>query len=175
VFATTSFDLNIIFSSMLSIFELCQRKKCSCLIYVLDNSECYISCIAQHLEFIFCVIRNTTIKNSQDKKKRHMKFHLNLWLCPFKGIVSKLTKKKYGCAKNVAKWKIITKKSLQVQQNNYKYTGYANNYKMNVATSFLKKYYEWKACFLFICLTIVKYKSITWCFWRFQIHNVILT
>jgi hypothetical protein len=37
------------------------------------------------LEFIFRVpIRNTMIKNVEDLK-RHMKFHLNLWLCPFKG------------------------------------------------------------------------------------------
>jgi hypothetical protein len=56
VFATSSFDLNIsIFSSMLSIFELCQHKQGSCLVYILEISECYISRIAQHLGFTFRV------------------------------------------------------------------------------------------------------------------------
>jgi hypothetical protein len=36
---------------------------------------------------------------------------------------------------NVAKWKITTKKS-QVLQNDYKHTGYNNNYKMNLAIFF---------------------------------------
>jgi hypothetical protein len=46
---------------------------------------CYISRLTQDLKFIFRVpIRNTMIKNRQDKKKRHMNFFLNLWLCPFK-------------------------------------------------------------------------------------------
>jgi hypothetical protein len=71
-------------SSMLSIFQLCHRKQGSCLVYVLKISECYISRIAQDLEFIFRVSTiNTMIKNDQDLK-RHVKFHLNVWRCPFK-------------------------------------------------------------------------------------------
>jgi hypothetical protein len=83
VFATSRFDLYIIFHSMLSIFELCQRKQDPCLVYILVISECYISRVAQQLAFIFCVpIGNTLIKNVQ-YWKRHMKVHLELWLCPF--------------------------------------------------------------------------------------------
>jgi hypothetical protein len=37
VFLTSGFDLNI-FSSMLSIFELCQRKQGSCLVYIWNIS-----------------------------------------------------------------------------------------------------------------------------------------
>jgi hypothetical protein len=67
VFSTFSFDLNIIFSSMLSIFELCQSNQGSCLVYMLEISERYISRIAQHLEFKFRVpTRNTIIENGQD-------------------------------------------------------------------------------------------------------------
>jgi hypothetical protein len=67
VFAPCSFDLNI-FSS----FELCQLKHGSCLVYILEISECRISRIAQHVEFIFRVsTKNTIIKNGQDLKKAY--------------------------------------------------------------------------------------------------------
>jgi hypothetical protein len=76
VFVMSSFDVNM-FSSMLSIFELCQRKQGSCLVFILELSECYISRIAQHLEFIFCVpSRNTIIKNGQDLKSW-------IWICGY--------------------------------------------------------------------------------------------
>jgi hypothetical protein len=79
-FATSSFNLNILFSSILSICELCQRRQCSCLVYILEISECCISRISQNLEFIFRVpIRNIIMKNGQNYKM-HTKFHLNLWL-----------------------------------------------------------------------------------------------
>jgi hypothetical protein len=69
---------------MLSIFELSRRKQGSCLVYMRGISECNISCLSPHLEFIFRVPnRNTLIKNGQDQKWQ-MKFHLNLWLSPFK-------------------------------------------------------------------------------------------
>jgi hypothetical protein len=65
VFAMSRFVLNI-FSSMLSIFELCQRKQGSCLVYIRDISDYYTSRITQDLQFIFrVVIRNTIIKSSQ--------------------------------------------------------------------------------------------------------------
>jgi hypothetical protein len=67
VFATSRFVLIIIFSRMLSIFELCQRKPGSGLVYILEISECYISRTAHHLEFIFRVLsRNTIIKNGEN-------------------------------------------------------------------------------------------------------------
>jgi hypothetical protein len=67
VFATSYFVLNMIFSSMLSIFELCQRKQGSCHVYIREISECYISRLSQDLGFIFRVpIRNTMLKNGQD-------------------------------------------------------------------------------------------------------------
>jgi hypothetical protein len=67
MFATSTFDLNIMFSSMLSIIELCQCKQGSCLVYTLVISKCYISCIVQNLNFIFRVpIRNTIIKYGHD-------------------------------------------------------------------------------------------------------------
>jgi hypothetical protein len=65
MFATSGFDLNILCFRMLSLFELCQRKQGSFLAYILEISECYIPCIAQHLGFIL-PIRNTIIKNGQD-------------------------------------------------------------------------------------------------------------
>jgi hypothetical protein len=66
-----------------SIFGLCWHKQGSCHVDTWEISECYISCLIQDLESIFRVpIRNTMIKNGQDLK-RHMKFYLNLWLCPF--------------------------------------------------------------------------------------------
>jgi hypothetical protein len=37
----------------------------------------------------------------------------------------------------VTKWKTITKISLQVLQNNYKHTGYDNNYMINLAISLI--------------------------------------
>jgi hypothetical protein len=49
--------------------------------------------------------------------------------------VSQLTIK-FGCAKNVAQYKITTEKSPQVLQNDYKQSGYDNNYKINLAISF---------------------------------------
>jgi hypothetical protein len=59
VFATSSFILNMIFSSMLSIFELCQRKQGSCLVYIRKISDFNILHTTQDLEFIFRVlIRN---------------------------------------------------------------------------------------------------------------------
>jgi hypothetical protein len=71
VFVKSYFVLNIIFCSMLSIFELCQRKHGSCDAYIREVSESYSSRLTQDLEFIFYVpIKNTMIKNSQDKKKR---------------------------------------------------------------------------------------------------------
>jgi hypothetical protein len=53
VFATSGFVLKMIFSSMPSIFELCQRKQGSCLVSIRDISVCYISRLTQDLEFIF--------------------------------------------------------------------------------------------------------------------------
>jgi hypothetical protein len=88
VFATSSFNLNITFSSMLSVFELCQHKQGLCLVYILEIYECYFSCIAKHLEFIFHVpIRNTVIKTGQDFKKIYEISHA-LWLCPFKSMTT---------------------------------------------------------------------------------------
>jgi hypothetical protein len=78
VFVTSSYVLNMIFSSML-LYKSRQRNQGSYLVCIPEISQCYISRRTQHLEFIFCVgIRNTIIENG------HMKFHLNLWLCPFK-------------------------------------------------------------------------------------------
>jgi hypothetical protein len=37
---------------------------------------------------------------------------------------------------DVPKWKITTKQWLQVLYNDYKHTGYDNNYKINLAISF---------------------------------------
>jgi hypothetical protein len=69
VFITSNFVLNMIFSSMLSIFEFCQQYHDTCLVYIREISECYISGITQDLEFIFRVpIKNAITKNSQDKK-----------------------------------------------------------------------------------------------------------
>jgi hypothetical protein len=62
------------------MFDLCQRKQGLCLVYTLEISECYISRIAQRLEFIL----REPIRERSGFKKRHMKFHLDLWLCPFK-------------------------------------------------------------------------------------------
>ena len=42
LFATSSFDFYVIYSGMLFIFELCQCKQGSCLVYILEISECYI-------------------------------------------------------------------------------------------------------------------------------------
>jgi hypothetical protein len=62
----------MIFSSMLCTFEMYQQKQGSCLVYIREISECYISGITQDLQFTFQVpIRNTIIKNSQDFKKAY--------------------------------------------------------------------------------------------------------
>jgi hypothetical protein len=50
-----------------SIFELCYHKQGSCLVYIREISECYITRLTQDLEFIFHVpIRNTMIKRGKD-------------------------------------------------------------------------------------------------------------
>jgi hypothetical protein len=58
-----------------------------------------------------------------------------IMLTCLKGIVSKLTIKFWMCQK-VAKWKITTKIYLQILQNDYKHTGYDNDYKIDKAISF---------------------------------------
>ena len=67
-----------------SIFGLYNINRARAMLTLYGASECYISRLTQDLEFIFRVpIKNTMIKNGQDLKK-HMKFYLNLWLCPIK-------------------------------------------------------------------------------------------
>jgi hypothetical protein len=70
VFVMSNCVSNMIFSSMLSIFELCQQEQGSCLVYTWEISECYISRIAQDLEFIFRVpIRNMIKEQSRLKQE----------------------------------------------------------------------------------------------------------
>jgi hypothetical protein len=54
---------------MLSILELFQQKQGSCLVYTWEISECYILCITQDLEFMFCVPISNTILKSRLKQE----------------------------------------------------------------------------------------------------------
>jgi hypothetical protein len=70
-----------------------------------------------------------------------MRLITDRYFCHFIGSILTLRgPASFGCAKNVAKWKITTtcKKWIQVLQNDYKHTGYDNtsNYKINLAISF---------------------------------------
>jgi hypothetical protein len=79
VFATPSFVLNMMFSSMLSFSKLYHRKQGLFFVYIGEISKCYISRITQDLEFIFRVPIRRKVKINM-----YVKFHLVLWLCPFK-------------------------------------------------------------------------------------------
>ena len=79
----SNFSTILRLSQITSDRDASYRPMGSCPVYTREISECYISCLTQDLEFIFCVpIRNTMIKNGQDYK-RQMIFYLILWLCPF--------------------------------------------------------------------------------------------